>query len=343
MAALCLVHGLAMWWMAQRTRMPVALAWSLPGVALLAAGSVPDGGWPAAVGAFLVTGVLIILTGLWPTLGRLVSSIPAPIAQAMLAGVLVPLCLAPVSGVIEEPLLVVPILVIWLLLMRLAPRWAAPAAFLVGIVLLIVLVLRSGEQAGPLLPTLEPVMPAFSWSALIGITVPLYIVTMASQNVPGVAILSSYGYTAPWRHTMSVTGLGTVIAAPFGGHAINFAAVTQAMGASADAHSDPGQRWRAVRAAGLVQVGLAASATALTTLVAVAPAVLAAVAGLALLPSLASSLSASMKASEPGLREAAVVTFVVAVSGVTVFDIGAAFWALLAGLAVYAALRIGRR
>jgi benzoate membrane transport protein len=337
LVALCLTQALGMLWLAQRTRMPVVLAWSTPGAALLATAAVPEGGWPAAVGAFAVAGALIVLTALWPGLSRLVAAIPAPIAQAMLAGVLVGLCLAPVRGVVEDPLAVAPVILVWLVLMRLAPTWAAPAAFAVGLVILGIEAVVRGGADGPVLPVLEPVAPAFTWSAVLGLALPLYIVTMASQNVPGAAVLGSYGYRAPWRESMAVTGVGTVLGAPFGGHAINLAAITAALAASPDAHPDKAERWRAVRVAAVLYLALAALATAITTLVGVAPVVLAAVAGVALIPTLASSLRAAM--AEDGGRIAPAITFVVAASGISILGIGAAFWALAAGLLAHAVLR----
>lgn len=337
LVALCLTQALGMLWLAQRTRLPVVLAWSTPGAALLAAGTVPEGGWPAAVGAFALAGVLILLTGLWPALARLVAAIPAPIAQAMLAGVLVGLCLAPVRALVDQPLAILPIALVWLVLIRFAPTWASPAAFAVGLVVLGVEAVLRGGVDGPVLPALEPVLPAFTWQAAVGLALPLYVVTMASQNVPGSAVLASYGYRVPWRESMVVTGVGTIAGAPFGGHAINLAAITAALAASPDAHPDPAQRWRGVRVSALVYLVLAALSTALTTLVGAAPGVLAAVAGLALLPTLASSLRAAM--AEDHGRIPAVIAFVVAASGVSLAGIGAAFWALLAGLLAHALLR----
>ncbi len=337
LVVLCLAQALGMLWLAQRTRLPVVLAWSTPGAALLAAGAAPEGGWPAAVGAFALAGVLIALTGLWPALARLVAAIPAPIAQAMLAGVLVGLCLAPVHAAVDRPLAILPIVVVWLALIRFAPTWASPAAFAVGLVVLGVEAAVRGGVDGPLLPVLEPVLPAVTWQAAVGLALPLYVVTMASQNVPGSAVLASYGYRVPWRESMVVTGVGTIAGAPFGGHAINLAAITAALAASPDAHPDPAQRWRGVRVAALVYLALAALSTALTTLVGVAPGVLAAVAGLALLPTLAASLRQAV-AEERG-RIPAVITFVVAASGVSLGGVGAAFWALLAGLLAHALMR----
>lgn len=337
LVALCLTQALGMLWLVQRTKLPVVLAWSTPGAALLAAGTVPDGGWPAAVGAFAIAGVLIVLTGLWPALARAVAAIPATIAQAMLAGVLVALCLAPVRALVDQPLDILPIVLVWLVLIRFAPTWASPAAFAVGLIVLGVEAALHGGVDGPVLPALELVPPAFTWQAAVGIALPLYVVTMASQNVPGSAVLASYGYRVPWRESMVVTGVGTLAGAPFGGHAINLAAITAALAASPDTHPDPSQRWRAVRVSALVYLVLAALSTALTTLVGVAPGVLAAVAGLALLPTLASSLRAAM--AEEGGRIPPVITFVVAASGISVLGVGAAFWALLAGLIAHVLLR----
>ncbi|HKS03256.1 MAG TPA: benzoate/H(+) symporter BenE family transporter [Arthrobacter sp.] len=338
--ALCLVVGAGVVFLAWRSRLPVTLAWSTPGAALLAVAGIPDGGWPAAVGAFLVTGVLIAVTGLVRPLGRLISSIPTPLAQAMLAGVLLPLCLAPVKALQTAPLLVVPVLVCWLLLSKLAPRWAVPGALglaLAGIVVQLVVEGRAVPADG-LLPAMQWTLPSWSLGAVAGIALPLYIVTMASQNVPGVAVLGSFGYQAPWRASMLVTGAGTLLAAPFGGHAINLAALSAALAAGEEAGADRGRRWVAGFVSGLAYLLLGAFSAGLAALVAAAPAgVLEAVAGLALLGTLAGSTASAF--AEPDERTAAVVTFLVAASGLSFMGIGAAFWALLAGLLVRVVLK----
>jgi benzoate membrane transport protein len=338
--ALCLVVGAGVVFLAWRSRLPVTLAWSTPGAALLAVAGIPDGGWPAAVGAFLVTGVLIAVTGLVRPLGRLISSIPTPLAQAMLAGVLLPLCLAPVKALQTAPLLVVPVLVCWLLLSKLAPRWAVPGALglaLAGIVVQLVVEGRAVPADG-LLPAMHWTLPSWSLGAVAGIALPLYIVTMASQNVPGVAVLGSFGYQAPWRASMLVTGAGTLLAAPFGGHAINLAALSAALAAGEEAGADRGRRWVAGFVSGLAYLLLGAFSAGLAALVAAAPAgVLEAVAGLALLGTLAGSTASAF--AEPDERTAAVVTFLVAASGLSFMGIGAAFWALLAGLLVRMVLK----
>lgn len=337
--ALSATQGLGMIWLSRRYRIPIVLAWSTPGAALLAGMQAVSGGWPAAVGAFVIVGVAYVVTGLWPALGRLIARIPSPVAQAMLAGVLLELCVAPFTALVDNPWAIIPIALTWLLGVRLSPRWAVPAAFaMAGIVIGVDMVHRGqGLAASSLLPELSLTSPVFSWSALIGIAVPLYIVTMASQNVPGVAIMKSFGFDVPWRPAIVVSGAATVIGATAGAHSVNLAAISAALAAGPDAGPDPKRRWIAAQTAGWAYLVLGACSAALAALVTVAPAgVIATVAGLALLGTLADALEGSVKAREG--REAAVVTFLVAASGVTVHGIGSAFWAILAGLVVHAVL-----
>jgi benzoate membrane transport protein len=337
LVVLCLAQGLGTLWLTHRHRLPILLAWSTPGAALLAGGAAV--GWAEAVGAFLVVGVLILATGLWPRLGDLVAAIPAPLAQAMLAGVLLPLCLAPVAALADGPWRVAPVVAVWLVLLRPAPTWAVPAAFGVALVVIAAELGRGTGVHGPLLPSPAFERPELSVSAVLGIALPLYVVTMASQNVPGAAVMAAHGYRVPWRATMAVTGLGTLAGAPAGGHAVNLAAITAALTAAPSAHPDPGQRWRATRAAGATYLLLAVLATAVTSAATTAPpGLLETVAGLALLGTLGSSLAAATEHAES--RIAATVTFVVAASGVSVLGVGAAFWALVAGLVLWTVLGV---
>ncbi|MGH2893683.1 MAG: benzoate/H(+) symporter BenE family transporter [Solirubrobacteraceae bacterium] len=327
--------GLATLWLTRRHRIPILIAWSTPGAALLASTGAVHGGWPAAIGAFLVVGALIVLTGLWPRLGTLIASIPAPIAQAMLAGVVLELCLSPVKGFVAHPWEVGPILLIWLVLRRLAPKLAVPAAFAVALVVIGIDAGDHGGVHGSLLPHVTWTAPRFTSAGVLSLALPLYVVTMAGQNVPGTAILATYGYRVPWRETMTVTGVGTIIGACAGGHAINLAAISTSLVASPHADPDPATRWTAAISAGWSFLVLALLSGALTTFVSAAPAdVVGAVAGLALLGTLATSLANALGADDG--RDAAAITFVVAASGTTFLGIGAAFWALLAGLAVHA-------
>jgi len=337
--ALTLAVGLGVLGLAWRSRVPVTLVWSTPGAPLLAASGMPDGGWPAAVGAFIAAGLLLGLACLVPALGRLMARIPSSLAQAMLAGVLLQLCLAPFKALGTVPMYVAPVILCWLLMMRFAPRWAVPAALLAALAVIGISLASAGTsaEAGSLLPTLVWTTPAFSLQALAGIAVPLFVVTMASQNVPGVAVLRSFGYETPWRPAMLVTGAGTVLGAPFGGHAVNLAALSAALAAGEEAGGDRSRRWVAGFTSGLAYLVLAGFSAALVSVVNLAPAgMLEAVAGLALLGTLASAVSAAL--ADPQDRIAPAVTFLMAASGLAFAGIGSAFWALLAGLAVRAVL-----
>jgi benzoate membrane transport protein len=337
--ALCATQAIGMLWLSRRHRMPIVLAWSTPGAALLASTHTIDGGWSAAVGAFLLVGVAYVITGLWPALGRLIALIPGPIAQAMLAGVILELCLAPVTSVVDNPWAILPIVLAWLVGVRLAPRWAVPMAFVVAAVVIGIDMVRHGNGIATslLLPHVSLISPTLSWEAVVGIALPLYIVTMASQNVPGVAIMKSLGYDVPWRSSMVTAGATTIAGATAGGHSANLAAISAALAAGPPAGPDLKSRWIASQSAGFTYLVLAASSAALAALVSVAPkGVIATVAGLALLGTLADALEGSV--SQRRGREAAVVTFLVAASGITALGIGSAFWALVAGLVVHAVL-----
>lgn len=339
LVALCLAQAGGMLWLSRHYRMPIILVWSTPGVALLAGTASLDGGWPVAVGAFIVAGAAYVVTGLWPALGRLIARIPAPIAQAMLAGVVLELCLEPISAVKANPWAILPIAAVWLLGVRFAPRWAVPAAFVAAGVVIGVDMARHGTTiaGSALVPELSFTAPQWSWAAMIGIALPLYIVTMASQNVPGVAIMKSLGYDVPWRGSIVTAGVATMAGATAGGHSVNLAAISAALAAGPSAGTDPNRRWIAAQSAGVTYLLLAVASAALAALVAVAPVgVIATVAGLALLGTLADALEGAV--SQRKGREAAVITFLVAASGISAHGIGSAFWALLAGLLVHVVL-----
>ncbi|MBF6366543.1 benzoate/H(+) symporter BenE family transporter [Nocardia puris] len=333
--ALCVTQGVGIVVLSVRYRMPITLAWSTPGAALLAGTGAVAGGWQAALGAFALTGALFVLTGLWRRLGDLIAAIPVEIAQAMLAGVLLPMCLAPVRALPVSPAVVIPVILVWLVLRRFAPTWAVIGAFAVATVGAGVGIAAGHHDLdlAAMAPTVDIAAPHWSWQAMIGIAVPLYIVTMASQNIPGAAVMRSFGYAVPWRAAMTVTGLGTLAGAPAGGHAINLAAISAALAAGPSAHPDPRRRWVAACTAGATYLVLGLGSAALVTLVAAAPeGTVETVAGLALLGVLASALAGALSAERH--REAGIVTFLIAASGVAFLGIGAAFWALVAGLAV---------
>lgn len=342
--AVSVTMGIASIILAVWTRKPITIAWSTPGAALLAATGPVDGGWPAAIGAFIVTGVLIILTGLITSLGRLIAAIPRSIAQAMLAGVLLPLCLGPITGAVANPWAVLPIIAVWLIALRFLPRWAVPLAFVAAVVVIVIHlgISQDAVNAAAFVPIVEFTMPTWSLGAVLGIALPLYLVTMASQNVAGVAVMRSFGYEIPWRASMAVTGIGTLIGAPAGGHAINLAAISAALAAGPEAGEDRSKRWIASVTSGIGVIILGIASAAFVAIVLLAPVgVVAAVAGLALLATLGSSISQAIE--EPAERIPAVATFLVAASGIAVGGISAAFWALVVGVVVRTALLAFRR
>ncbi|MHA7143713.1 benzoate/H(+) symporter BenE family transporter [Arthrobacter sp. TmT3-37] len=337
--ALTAVVGLGIVLLALRFRLPVTLSWSTPGAALLAGASIPAGGWPAAVGAFLVTGLLFALTGAVPWLGRVVARIPQHLAQAMLAGVLLPLCLAPFQSLGTIPLLVLPVIAVWLTASAVIPKWAVPLALVAALVVIGLQLARDGTGIDPadLVPTPVFTVPVLDPAAVVGIALPLYVVTMASQNLPGVAVLKSFGYRTPWRPALAVTGAGTALVAPFGGHAVNLAALSAALSAGEGAGEDRDRRWVAALTAGFSYLVLAAVSGALVVVVGAAPAGLVeAVAGLALISTMATAVTAAF--GDATGRMSGAVTFLLAASGLSVLGIGGAFWALVGGLVVRATL-----
>lgn len=320
------------------TRMPVTTAWSTPGAALLATAVAPSGGFAEAVGAFAVTGVLLALTGLVPALGRLVRRIPTAIASAMLAGVLLSLCVAPFRDLPASPAAIGSVLVVWALLAWLAPRWAVPGALVAAIAAMVVSGAFAEVSWTEAAPTLTWVTPSFSRSAVLAIAVPLYLVTMTSQNIPGAAVMASLGYAVPWRGALGYTGAATAIGAPFGGHAINLAAISAALAAGPEAGPDPGRRWPAGVVTGIGYGLLGLAGGVVVALADAAPAGLfTAVAAVGLLSSLVASIQQAV--ADGALRIPAVLTLVVATSGLTIAGIGSAFWALVVGCLLAAVLR----
>jgi benzoate membrane transport protein len=333
LTALCLTMGVTAIVIGVRTRMPVSIAWSTPGAALLVSAGHVDGGYRAALGAFLLTGVLIVLSGFWGLLARAIAAIPPAIAAAMLAGVLLPLCVAPVHSMDQLPWLTAPVVATWLVLSRLARGWAVPAALVVAVgAILIDRPVRLGSASG-LLPHLSAAGATLPTRAVVGLGIPLFVVTMASQNVPGMTVLQSFGYRPRLRPLLVGTGAATAVGAPFGAHAVNLAAITAALCAGPEAGPDRDRRWIASVTAGVTYLVLGLVAGVATAFVAASPVVLIeAVAGLALLGALGGALATA--ASDESLREPAVVTFAVTASGVVALGISSAFWGLLAGLAM---------
>ena len=321
-----------------RFKMPLSVVWSTPGAALLAGSSVTGIGLNNAMGGILVCGLLLALTGLWPKLGEIVSAIPKSIASAMLAGVIFSFCVAPFAASADYPMLVLPVIAVWLILYWLAPVWASPVAIVLAFTLI---GLNQGlsVSAADWLITVELVQPSFNLASIFTIALPLYLVAMASQNIPGIAIMNSYGYKVPFRASLTTTGLGTVVASFLGGFVMNLAAITAALNANEQAHKDPSKRWLASVSGGVVYWIFAVFTGIAVAFVYQTPRdLLLAASGLALLPTIVNAFNVMVETASERLP--AVITFLIASSGVAFFSVGAAFWAILAGLAVIQLLKL---
>lgn len=316
--------GLSIWY-----RQPVLTAWSTPGAALLvtAGAGVP---MDEAIGAFMLCALLITLAGATGWFARVMGRIPQALAAALLAGVLARFAFDAFASMQREFTLVAPMFAAYLLGRRWWPRYAVPSVLLTG---LVVAAAKGQLQFGGVQWALTvPVFtaPRFSLAAIIGIALPLFVVTMASQNLPGVAAQRAAGYDTPVSPVITTTGLATLVLAPFGAYALNLAAITAAICMGREAHEDPRQRWQASAAAGVCYIIVGLLGGAVVGLIAAFPKELVlAVAGLALLGTIGSGLSVAMK--DENQREAALITFVVTASGLTLWGVGAAFWGVVAG------------
>ncbi|MBT9383030.1 benzoate/H(+) symporter BenE family transporter [Pseudooceanicola sp. CBS1P-1] len=339
MLALGLGMGISGFLLSWLYKMPVLTAWSTPGAALLVI-SLQGVSLPEATGAFVFCALLLLATGLtgwFETLSRL---IPMPIASALLAGILFRFGLEVFTSLQSDLPLVAVLCLTYLLGKRFFPRFGIPAVLAVGIVMSWATGdFHSGEALSLALAKPEFVMPAFSLPVLIGVGLPLYIVTMASQNVPGVAVMQAAGYEKPpVSASLVVTGLTSLILAPFGGYAFNLAAITAAICANEEADPDPRTRYRAALVAGVIYCIVGLFGAAIIGLFLIAPkALIVTVAGLALMGTIGNGLSQAL--ARPEQREAALVTFMTTASGIAFLHIGAPLWALIFGLITEAVLR----
>ena len=326
--ALGLGMGLTTIGLSWRYREPVLTAWSTPGAALIAGTSGVAMG--EAIGAFVACGVLIVLAGVTRLFERVMDRIPQAIAAALLAGVLARFGLDAVGAVKTAPLLVVVMALVFLAGRRAWPRYAVPGVLLSGLAVAAIEGRMQWsrvvwEAALPVWTT-----PVFSWSAFVGIALPLFVVTMASQNLPGVAAQRAAGYRTPPSVPVAVTGAATVLLAPFGGYAFNLAAITAAICMGPEAHADPAKRYTASIAAGGFYLLIGAVGGAVIGLLQAFPRELVlVVAGLALLGTIAGGLAAALK--DERHRDAAGLTFLVTLSGVSLAGVGSAFWGVAAG------------
>lgn len=327
---ICLAMAIESLWLSWRTKMPVITAWSTPGLALMAASSGFSIG--EAVAAFIATAILLIATGLFKPLTKLISRIPPSVASGMLAGIVVTFALNAVKTVPVDPWLILPLIAAFFIIRLFNPALSV-LAVLIGGGLAAFLTGRVGGLPTPELSTLTLIAPDFTAKAMIGLALPLYLVTMASQNLSGLAVLRAAGYHPEPGPLIGVTGLFSLLSAPFGGSTTNLAAISAAICTGPDVHPDPAERWKTGPFYALAYLIFAIFGASLVAIFAVLPqSLIVLVAGLALMASLANALAIALK--DEGQRMAATVTFVVTASGLTLFGVGAAFWGLIAGLVV---------
>ncbi len=329
--------GICSIWLPSMTRTPAAVAWSTPGAAFLASTSVLPGGFAEAVGALICCAVLIVVTGFVPIIGRAVAAIPKPLANALLAGVLLKLCLAPALALGAIPLLVVPVLLAWiagLMWHRLSAMPLAVMAFLAVLLLTVDWSISPGLFGENWLPSMAPLAPEFTLRGFISLALPLYLITMAGQNIPGFAVLELNSYSVERQPLIRKTGLVSLAIAPFGAIPVNMSAITAAMMCGDDAGRDPSRRYWAAIVSGMAHITLALLATPVATIAGLAPSeLIVAVAGLALVPALVASLSAAF--ADPSRIEAPALTFLIAASGMTLFGVSGAFWGLVVGVILW--------
>ena len=337
MWALGLGMGLTCIGLSLRYRMPVVTAWSTPGAAMLI-GSVAGLPLSDAIGAFLMSALLIAASGFSGLFERMISRIPVSLASGMLAGVLLRFGIDAFAAMETQLGMVLTMFAVYLLARRLLPRYAVILTLLVGIAFAAGLGLLRVD--GLSLQLAKPVFttPTFSLAAIVGIALPLFIVTMASQNVPGVAVIRASGYAIPISPVVGWTGLVNLLLAPFGAFALNLAAITAAICMGREAHEDAARRYVAAIAAGVFYVVVGLFGATVAALFAAFPKeLILAIAGIALLGTIGNSLAAALR--DEAEREPALVTFLVTASGLSLAGIGSAFWGLLAGVVTLLVLR----
>jgi benzoate membrane transport protein len=320
-------------------RLPVMVAWSTPGAAVLATAGLAGGfSMGDAVGAFMVSAALVTLCGITGWFERVMNRIPMAIASALLAGVLARFGLQAFTAAQTALPLVGVMLLTYLCARRWVPRYAVPLTLVIAIVFVAITqgFSRANVSFDPAMPVFTA--PNFTWSAAVSLALPLFVVTMASQNLPGVAAIQAAGYGAaesaghaiPISKIITLTGLATLVLAPFGAFALNLSAITAAICMGKEAHPDPAKRYTAAVSCGAIYVLIGIFGAAITGILTSFPKeLIAAIAGLALLGTIGGALATAVK--DDSHREAAVITFLVTLSGVVIAGVGSAFWGVVAG------------
>lgn len=327
------ITGIILSW---RYREPIITAWSTPAAAFLvvALASTP---YKQAIGAYLISALAFLVLGLSGCFEKIIRLIPTSIASGLLAGILLQFGITAFSNMTLDPILATSLIVAYLLLKRVTARYAVVGILVLGLILL--LLQGRVDFSGVEMRFAAPVftMPEFSWHALLSVALPLFLITLTGQYMPGMLVLRNDGFTTSANPIVSLTGLGSFFMAPFGSHAFNIAAITAAICTGKEAHEDPSKRWVAGVAAGVfyILVGLFGVALA-SVFMALPSAFITTLAGLALLGTIGGSLTNAL--SDDKTREAALITFLASASNIQLLGIGGAFWGLLIGLIAYAVI-----
>ncbi|MDH5857171.1 benzoate/H(+) symporter BenE family transporter [Lampropedia aestuarii] len=327
------VSGIVLSWV---SRAPVITAWSTPAAAFLvtAMATTP---YAEAIGAYLVSAAAFVLLGLSGWFDRLIRLIPAGIAAGLLAGILLQFGVGAFGGMAIDPWLTGLLIVAYAIFKRCCPRYAVVGILVLGLGLL--LLQDRADLSGLQLQLAAPVftMPVFTLNALLSVALPLFLITLTGQYMPGMLVLRNDGFTVSANPIVTLTGLGSLLMAPFGSHAFNVAAITAAICTGPEAHDDPSKRWIAGIAAGLFYVLVGVFGLTLAAVFMALPAnFITTLAGLALLGTIGGSLASAM--ADAKTREAALMTFLAASANITLLGIGGAFWGLVIGLLAYAVL-----
>jgi len=310
-------------------KVPIITAWSTPGAALIAT-SAAGITYENALGAFVVAGLLMCLTALVKPLARAIAQIPAPIAAAMLAGVLLKYTLGVPAAALSMPLFVLPLIIVFFALRLSFALFAVPVVVVLGVAIAGFAGTFSADCCVVGITQLEWTTPQFDGATILSLGVPLFLVTMASQNLPGVSVIRASGYDLPISRLITMTGLATLVLAPFGAFALNFSAITAAICMGPEAHEDRRRRYTAAVSCGALYVAIGLFGAVITGLLTAFPKELVvAIAGLALLGTIGNGLAVALQGEAH--REAALITFLVTLSGVVIAGVGSAFWGVVAG------------
>ncbi|RJG08840.1 benzoate transporter BenE [Pseudomonas cavernicola] len=324
--------------LSMRFKVPVIIAWSAPGSALLVA-LLPSISLNEAIGAYIISSLIILVVGFSGAFDKIISKLPAAISAAMLAGILFSFGTQLFVSIKDKPFMVLAMFATYLLCKRMLPRYAVLAVLVVGCLIAAL----AGELHSDALvvgfATPVFISPEFSWHATLNIALPLVMVALTGQFVPGIAVLRNAGYQTPASPIITSSALGTLLLAPFGCHGLNLAAITAAICTGRESHEDKSKRYVAGVVGGLFYLLLGIFGATLVSVFSAFPKeLIAALAGLALFAAIAGALAGSMAVPED--REAALITFLVTASGMSFLGLSAAFWGLIFGLAAHLLLTL---